>query len=220
MTLEMDRTVSQLNQLRFCQCSVLRINSHPRMVRVYPTALDKDLCILRPLRSARTIKSHMAAVGLAGLAIANGVPIYQSFYKFLLRAAGDEQPRKLRRWDESLGLFRFGVGLSARTAEVTTEARMEFFHSFGTPPPIQLRIESFFNDYALAIAARDFSYFYSLLFSDPVFSLNRVKPTKFHLPLVPWESSMGSVAFKDQNPPGQRSQAKVDGLETARSTSH
>lgn len=143
-TLENEKPVRNLWELNFCQTRCLIMNNEPTMVRLFPKSYIKDLCILQPWTSKEKWLKHMKGIGLAGLALAAGVPIMQTLYEKFV-AIGDSEgvvTPFIPRWTEFSSLYALGRDLESKAKPISPANRVEFELAFGVPASMQKQLEA------------------------------------------------------------------------------
>lgn len=108
--------------------------------------------------SASFYRQWLDAIGTGGLALAGGLPIFQSFYQLCQRSG--QLDRKNRRGrtvrmeaaDELLPWYMREVGLqgSRHVAEVSADARASFFFAYGITPEEQIATERYYDSMVLS----------------------------------------------------------------------
>jgi len=150
-----------LEEVVFCHTQPVFDGTDWVMVRGLDAVAKDCVCIGQPN------DSHAAwsrAVALCGEACAGGMPVWDSFYRYLLRYSGQLDRRcSLRRLQRarrasavpggsaqrdllmSSGLFFMAVGMSRKFGAVPDAARVSFHAAFGLTPAEQLAVEAYYD---------------------------------------------------------------------------
>jgi len=138
-TMKIEDTVDVFERIEFCQCHPVWADGWV-MSRNPHVVMDKDLTCLHP--ESMPYRQWLASVGKAGLALASGVPVLQPFYEAVI-AAGEGS-----RDMETCGMSYLSRGLTAKSTDITTEARLSFWRAFGILPHIQEELEESMHELA------------------------------------------------------------------------
>nr|UVK78466.1 MAG: RNA-dependent RNA polymerase [Picris umbravirus 1] len=137
-TMKVEPPVRTLEKLEFCQTQPVFDGSQWRMVRQV-TSIAKDL---NSVIQWEQLPLWWRAIGECGLALTGGIPVFDAFYKWLLRASGPEiggiKGHPLYR----CGMTNLAKGMDMSEHVITTEARMSFATAFGIVPSMQIAIEN------------------------------------------------------------------------------
>jgi len=165
--MKVEKPVYILEEIEFCQTHPVFDGEKYIMVRNLRTGLAKDCCSLKLLDDPTICYDWFRAVGLGGLSLTGGIPIYQSFYSSFLRHAGVKPDRcrqnSLRRNKEvgylSGGLQWLSSGMTRSIVEPTQMARYSFWLAFGVTPDMQVLIEEHYDNLAVGAGIdRETSY--------------------------------------------------------------
>jgi hypothetical protein len=144
-------------KLVFCQCQPIYDGERWRMVRSIPASLCKDSVILQSGADAKQQDLYIQGVGVAGLALASGLPVIQEFYSAMIRPDYDVTERRPRQrtvaevgYLNPLGLAETGFyhlakGCESRWVDVTWQARASFALAFDICPAVQLELETYYR---------------------------------------------------------------------------
>jgi hypothetical protein len=88
--MKIESPVSVLENVEFCQAHPVRLERGVVMQRSISSTLSKDLMILHPNITPINARAYWGAIGPCGLALSSGVPVYQSFYKMMIRSSRGE----------------------------------------------------------------------------------------------------------------------------------
>jgi hypothetical protein len=137
-TMKVEEPVYELEQIEFCQTQPVLVGDEYRMVRQHDVALVKDRLSLKPLDSRKTFDRMRYSVGMCGLSLCSGVPVFQEFYSMLLRGA---DVKRADRDKEMTGMRHLAIGMEARRAPVTDATRASYAIALGIPIDEQLALE-------------------------------------------------------------------------------
>jgi len=146
MTVE--KVVTELEQIEFCQMHPVATPSGYTMVRNIRTALAKDTMTVLPVTNEASARVWFKAIGQCGLSLSSGIPMTQSFYTLY-----DRQSNKQTKVSEH-GAMQTGMAMLARNMkykfrEPTPHTRYSFWLAFGFTPDEQRAYESKFENYQI-----------------------------------------------------------------------
>jgi hypothetical protein len=143
--------------IEFCQTRPVWDGTMWVMCRNPWTATAKDSVLLRDPKNVSTafLKTWLHAVGTGGLALAGGLPVFQSFYSLMQRSG--QLSRKNRKgrtvredyylpWSMREENLRGG----RVSGSVTDEARASFYFAFGVTPDEQVALEAHYDSMSIA----------------------------------------------------------------------
>lgn len=141
--MKVEDPVFHLERVDFCQTRPVFDGRKWRMVR-HITSIAKDCCTVI---NWEQLAPWWSAIGTCGLAVAGGIPIHNSFLKWLKRSGGDEGGVRCHAlWkNEGLSWYRMGLDLSHEDT-VTDEARLSFQAAFGISPEMQVSLENVYDN--------------------------------------------------------------------------
>jgi len=144
----------EFEQIEFCQTRPIFDGSNWVMCRNPWTATAKDAVLLKHPNQVSDgfFRQWMDAVGTGGMALAGGMPVFQSFYRMYKRSGLSY--RKIGRnavrmaSNEMLPWYMREVGLQGglKEKEITADARSSFFFAFGVTPDEQVELEKYYDD--------------------------------------------------------------------------
>lgn len=142
-TMKVEPTVYVLEEIEFCQMHPVFDGKEWRMVRNL-IALAKDLvCTTGQVQ----VDDWLEAIGLGGMSLTSGLPIYQEFYKLLSSYGRKRRKSKIEKWHlyASSGFARL-AGMTKRDySAVTPEARVSFEKAFGLNFSRQIVLENMYT---------------------------------------------------------------------------
>jgi len=153
-TLVVEEPVYDIEKIEFCQTRPVRIGGEYRMVRNPLMGLSKDSISVKPLTSEFLYMTWLASVGEGGLAMASGVPIYQSLYKAYLNTVSTYSEVYTTRFTRAVARLRneysgfnfMSAGLHPREQTITAEDRYSFWLAFGVLPDVQIMNEQHYDN--------------------------------------------------------------------------
>jgi hypothetical protein len=130
-----------LEEIEFCQTHPVRIGLGEHdflMVRHPRWAIAKDTMCTHPYQTDALRSGWVNAVGVGGLSMTGGVPIFQDFYDMLIRSS---HPHGSVNDGQSWGVRKLAEGLDRNWCAVLPETRASFYWAFGVTPDEQVVIE-------------------------------------------------------------------------------
>lgn len=149
----------EFEHIEFCQCRPVFDGRIYTMCRNPITAIAKDSVYLKHPDQHVTYPAWLHAVGTGGLALAGGMPIFDSFYRCYLRSASEKwySSRKKRyhtlgRVDDSLPWFMREMGITGRRVSCapTPKSRLSFWLAWGVTPDEQIALEKYYDSLSLS----------------------------------------------------------------------
>jgi len=162
--MEMEKPVDTLEEVEFCQTHPVCVNGSWRMVRNLESTLAKDLVSTKPIHNEQSWNYFRGAIGDCGEALATGVPIYQNFYQYLKRGAGEARARDD---GEVTGMMNLARGMRRGPQPIHDSTRVSFFRAFGVEPGRQRLLEGVYDAvspyYTAPQNVSQFSFHHSLV---------------------------------------------------------
>lgn len=143
-TMKIEPTVHVLEEIEFCQMHPIFDGKQWRMVRNL-ISLAKDLVCTT---GQTQVDAWLEAIGLGGVSLTSGLPVYQAFYVMLAKFGKKRKKSKIEKWHLYAGSgFARLAGLMTRRdpAEITTEARESFAKAFGLNFSRQEALENMYS---------------------------------------------------------------------------
>lgn len=155
--IKMEQPVHEFEQIEFCQTQPVLVAPNTwTMCRSPKKALAKD--VIMKEASARTsteeYRRWLKAVSDCGLALCEGVPVMESFYRMLARHGLAGSYAGAPRFEDS-GFARMARGVRKMGYHVTPAGRHSFWLAFGVAPDDQEVIERHFDSLVLDLSRRD-----------------------------------------------------------------
>lgn len=137
---KVDGPYSKLEECEFCQARPIWTPDGYVMVRNYPNAISKDTYSLVPLDNKKIFDQWCTAIGLCGISLTGGIPIYQDFYTQLIRTSkGLDHPSL------ETGMSMLAKGMDRKYSKVHPRTRVSFYDAFNVLPDQQENIEAFYQ---------------------------------------------------------------------------
>lgn len=142
-TMKIEPTVYVLEEIEFCQMHPVFDGTQWRMVR-NPICLAKDLVCTT---GQTQVDAWLEAIGLGGISLASGLPVYQSFYVMLAKFGKKRKKSKIEKWHLYAGSgFARLAGMTKRDpANISTESRISFEKAFGLNFTRQVALEALYG---------------------------------------------------------------------------
>lgn len=136
-TMEVEKPVTVLEKIEFCQTQPVLLSSGYVMVRDPRVCLAKDLTSVQPLHFG--YRGYLTAVGVCGHNMYADSPVLGSFYKACIREGKGVQ-WKAGPLSET-GFARLARGMVARDVPISDASRVSFWKAFGILPSDQVVAE-------------------------------------------------------------------------------
>jgi hypothetical protein len=138
--------VDEFERIEFCQTRPLFDGQQWLMCRNPFTALAKDSTMLMPYDPV-VFRGWLDAVGVGGLRMTGGLPIFQDFYAAYIRSGQRrEVPIELLPWS-----FRnWSAGMVREYGAVSPAARSSFWLAFGITPDEQICLEHYYQRFRVS----------------------------------------------------------------------
>lgn len=139
--MKIETPVFEFESVEFCQTHPVFDGYRWIMLRNPHTALSKDQVFLQPFQSWRQVYAWMSAVGIGGLRMTGGLPVFQNFYRVFARYGSPGRTPFKWSWYTNQSLKR----MDRDFGPVTPEARSSFWSAYDLTPDEQLLLESEFD---------------------------------------------------------------------------
>jgi len=167
--LKREPTVEVFEKIEFCQTQPVLIGGRWRMVRNPWTAMSKDCVSLLSWHDEQSFNTWRDAIGVCGLELTTGVPIWQSFYSAIRH--GDLKGGLDAVYDSGLGYLARGVTAAA----IDDEARYSFWKAFDILPDMQVAMEASWPEIQYTPPTLVKNLLVPLTSENPLCLLNRVR---------------------------------------------
>lgn len=147
-TMSWDGVATCIEEIEFCQTRPVQTALGWVMCRSPYVGLAKDtLCKTPDMGNPLTgYRRWMYQVGVAGGALASGVPVFQAAYA-AFRTLGMRCTKAQGIGDMSSGFEHMAKGLVLKTVDVTSNARVSFWRAWGISPHVQELLEQEYNSF-------------------------------------------------------------------------
>lgn len=138
----MEEPVYVFERIDFCQTQPVFDGSEYIMVRKI-SSIAKDCISTVYNNTVKTLHSYYNDVGTAGMSLTGGIPVWQEYYKTLMR--GLPAPTIDMSSKREGGLFRWARDMHKSYSPPTPEARHSFYLAFGIDPDHQVALEEIYR---------------------------------------------------------------------------
>lgn len=142
-------------ELEFCQTHPVWVGPGVHdylMIRHPKRAIAKDSVCVHPWQTEDMFRGWMHAVGVGGLAMTGGVPVFQDFYRQYVRFGKHKSTAvSLQSW----GVRQLEQGMVREYGCVLPATRASFYWAFGVTPDEQLCLEDFYGGVRYDAKLRD-----------------------------------------------------------------
>lgn len=139
----------EFEQIEFCQTHPVFVGplaGDYLMVRHPRKAIAKDTMCIHAYQSNRIYLGWLYAVGVGGLSMTGGVPVFQDFYRSYMQSGLYHVSAVT---DQSWGVRQLALGMERGYAPVEPSTRASFYWAFGVTPDEQLVLEDFYSNIRL-----------------------------------------------------------------------
>jgi hypothetical protein len=116
------------------------------MCRDPVAALSKDQICLTAFKKNDDFKDWRHVVSLGGKHLTDGLPVFNKFYDYLGRGAGQRKLNKNIASVYDSGFWRMQHGMKYVGRQVTDDTRYSFWVAFGVTPEDQILLEKKFDE--------------------------------------------------------------------------
>lgn len=141
--MEVEDPVFVLEKVEFCQSRPVCVGSDYMMVRNVHKALRQDEMVIENQDWA-TFDEIRHATGVCGLALYEGFPVLDSYYRSML--GSDLRPDVVDRLLSSRGGWKYHASMKRCMAVDLDVARASFYRAFGMLPETQIEVEIALRD--------------------------------------------------------------------------
>lgn len=140
-----EEPVYEFGKIEFCQCRPVLGNDGFIMCRNLDKSREKDSICLLDIKAETSARKWLGAVGECGLALTSGIPVMQEMYQAYYRNGLSSNITKSVGW--SCGMTFMARGLQPRYTNITSDARVAFYTSFGITPDEQVALEEYYREW-------------------------------------------------------------------------
>lgn len=139
---------NEFEEIEFCQTRPIWDGQCWIMVRNPHTAIAKDSVMLCPWQGPKFFKGWLDSVGTGGLAMAGGIPVFQSLYRCYVKSGKKRKiPEELLSWS----VRQAAAGMNrVFKKEISPECRASFYYAFGITPDEQLALERYYDSLVIS----------------------------------------------------------------------
>lgn len=145
ITMEYDGIYRSLENVEFCQARPVfdSVNGY-RLLPRPSKRLYSDLISTKNIGVKKVYNKQLGAIAGCGIALSSGVPVFQSFYKWLGRGATPWIPTQ----GDYYYKFRQELidGMSVKERKPTDEERISFYFAFDISPSEQIMLEQYYDE--------------------------------------------------------------------------
>nr|WPR18412.1 MAG: RNA-dependent RNA polymerase [Owegonang virus 8] len=174
-TLTREAPCYHLEEVEFCQFQPVRLSTGWRMVRNPFKAMSKDCVSLVGWDKESEVRAWATAVGTCGIALTSGVPVWEAWYRRLVRL-GDVVTPGLEERVRDCGAYHWSRGCTA--AVVDDECRYSFYRAFGITPDQQVALEAEYDGPAELLPIRPVMCLSQACINDHDNSLSKLASTR------------------------------------------
>jgi len=140
--------VFEFEKIEFCQTQPVRYGDASQyvMTRNPKWAIAKDSVSVHGFRHAKEFREWLGSVGVGGMSMTGGIPVFQDFYQVYIDAS---RGLRSKRHEQSWGVRSLALGCSFSYREPTPETRYSFWLAFGIQPDEQVVLEEFYRGFSL-----------------------------------------------------------------------
>jgi hypothetical protein len=145
ITMEYDGIYRTLEEIEFCQSRPVKYGKDGyRLVPRPSKRLYSDLVTTKNMRSKKVYRKQVGAIAGCGIACSAGLPVFQSFYKWLGRGATPWIPE----YGDIYYKFRQELidGVDIKTRSPTWDERISFYFAFDISPSEQITVEQYYDN--------------------------------------------------------------------------
>jgi len=143
-TMKFEGIYHVLEEIIFCQAKPVKLEQGWTLVPRPSKRLYSDLVTTKPIHSKKVYDKWLGSVAGCGIAASSGVPVFNSFYRWLARGATPYIPQQ----GDVYYRYRMELvkGMQMKSREPSWDERISFYFAFGITPQAQLLLEKFYDD--------------------------------------------------------------------------
>lgn len=148
-TMKVEVPCHEIEHIEFCQTRPVWTPTDGYIcVRNLRPSLAKDCCSVIDISSKGGFEKWIYAVGECGLALAGGIPVFDSFYRLFVRSGVKGGSITSHSWWES-GMVFLSRGMDRSGLAVDPKTRHSFYLAFGVTPCEQVAAERHYDSLSL-----------------------------------------------------------------------
>jgi hypothetical protein len=145
--MKVEEPVTEFEEIEFCQTKPVWDGESWTMVRNLHTGLAKDCVSLVYNDTINSLFSYYQVLGDAGLHLTGGIPIWQNFYRRLIKCSAEVKfNSKQKHLQHECGMMNLAVRMDRQFKEPTWQSRYSFYKAFGVTPDEQLYWEKHYDE--------------------------------------------------------------------------
>jgi hypothetical protein len=146
--MEVEAPVYILEEVVFCQTQPVYTPRGYTMVRDPRIALAKDALSIHQTDSITALAKYLAVLGMGGISLTSGIPIWQSFYIGLCKSGKSlVKVVKNNKMVIESGMMNLARGMDNKIREVTPETRESYRLAFDIDSDMQIAMEQYYFDH-------------------------------------------------------------------------
>lgn len=145
-SMTVEDTVTEFEQVEFCQTKPVMLSSGWRMVRNLRAVITKDPMCLLSVPNTKVMQKWLHAVGTCGTMLCTGVPVHDAFYRCMLRH-GVDNAGLINEVYKNRSQLSLADGV--KRALIDSVARVSYYYAFGVTPDEQLALEQYYDSLSL-----------------------------------------------------------------------
>lgn len=152
--MQVEKPVYEFEHVEFCQTKPIFDGVDWTMCRNPRTAIAKDSVMMHEWAGPKLFKGWLDAVGVGGLSMTGGLPVFQSFYRMYCRSGERRKiPVELISWNMQQEMKNGSV---RKVAKITPEARSSFYSAFGCTPDEQIELERYYDTFNISTTVGEY----------------------------------------------------------------
>jgi len=139
LVMTVENPVYKIEHIEFCQTHPVFDGIKYRMQRNPHSCTTKDATSLDAINNEKELCNYLASIGKGGLSLSGGIPMLQEYYASMIRESNRLMKGKKCKYKKLTGgLYYLSKRMDEHYVdEITTEARISFYHAFNILPEMQ-----------------------------------------------------------------------------------
>jgi hypothetical protein len=143
--LTIEKAVTQLEHIEFCQMHPVFDGERWTVVRNFPVCTSKDAISIKPITNPASFDAFRGAIGACGLAAYGNIPVLGAYYDMMLRGV-----QKVAATELESGFQFLALRMTNRRETPSEAARLSFYEAFGFDPHLQAALEEMYDSIQLS----------------------------------------------------------------------